>query len=97
LILVRENNLGAERETVALAVESRYRRQMLQQIRLYLKAAPFKAFEIHCSSGEILRVEHPENAAIVHQVVVALPDGENAVMLSPLHISGVSGSDAVAA
>jgi len=63
-----------------------------------LKATPFKTFEIHCSSGEIFRVEHPENAAIVgHQVVVALADGEDAVMLSPLHISGVSGSDAVAA
>jgi hypothetical protein len=53
---------------------------------------------IHCSSGEVFRVDHPENAAIVgHQVVVALPDGENAIMLSPLHISGVSGAESVAA
>jgi len=55
-------------------------------------------FAIHCSSGEVFRVEHPENAAIVgHQVVVALPDGENAVMVSPLHITGVSGAESVAA
>jgi len=70
---------------------------MLQQIRLYLKGIPFKPFAIHCSSGEVFRVEHPENAAIVgHQVVVALPDGGNAVMLSPLHITGISGAETVA-
>jgi hypothetical protein len=70
---------------------------MLQQIRLYLKSTPFAPFAIHCSSGEDFRVEHPENAAIVgHQVIVALPDGENAVMLSPLHITGVSGAETVA-
>jgi hypothetical protein len=71
---------------------------MLQQIRLFLKSTPFAPFSIHCSSGDVFRVEHPENAAIVGQlVVVALPDGENAVMLSPLHILGVSGPESVAA
>jgi hypothetical protein len=71
---------------------------MLEQIRLYLESAPFKPLAIHCSSGEVFLVEHPENAAIVGtQVVVALPGGENAVMLSPLHITGVSGAESVAA
>jgi hypothetical protein len=71
---------------------------MLQQIRLFLKSTPFTPFAIHCSSGEVFRVEHPENPATVgHQLIVALPDGENAVMLSPLHITGVSGAESVAA
>ena len=65
---------------------------MLEQVRRFLKNTPFRAFEIHSSSGEIFRVEHPENAAIVGGfIVVALPDGQNAIMLSPLHITGVSG------
>jgi hypothetical protein len=71
---------------------------MLEQIRQYLKSTPFTPFSIHCSSGDVFLVDHPENAAIVrHMVVVALPDGENAVMLSPLHIIGVSGPDRIAA
>ena len=83
---------------IAASEHGCYLRHMLQQIRLYLKSAPFTPFAIHCGSGEVFRVEHPENAAIVgRQVVVALPDGENAVMLSPLHISGVSGAESVAA
>jgi hypothetical protein len=69
---------------------------VLEQVRHFLKSEPFRPFEIHCSSGEVFRVEHPENAAIVgHQVVVALPDGENAIMISPLHITGVSGVQSV--
>lgn len=65
---------------------------MLEQVRHFLGNLPFRAFEIHCSSGEVFRVEHPENAAIVgQQVIVALPDGQNAIMISPLHIIGVSG------
>jgi hypothetical protein len=70
---------------------------MIQQIRRFLKAVPFAPFTIHCSSGEYFRVDHPENAAIVGNfAIVALPDGENAIMLSPLHITGVSGVDTVA-
>ncbi len=65
---------------------------MLEQIRGFLKRAPFNPFEIHCSSGEVYRVDHPENAAIVGGfVVVALPGGKKAMMISPLHITGVSG------
>jgi hypothetical protein len=57
---------------------------VLEQVRHLLKSEPFRPFEIHCSSDEVFRVEHPENAAIVgHQVIVALPDGENAIMISP--------------
>jgi len=72
---------------------------MIQQIRLLLKAVPFAPFAIHCSSGDVFRVDHPESAAIVgqHHVVVALPDGESAIMLTPLHIIGVSGPESVAA
>ncbi|MCI0745958.1 MAG: hypothetical protein L0Y58_11175 [Verrucomicrobia subdivision 3 bacterium] len=59
---------------------------------------PFQPFEIHYSSGEVFRVVHPENAAIVgQQVVVALPDGKNAIMISPLHITGVSGVQGIPA
>lgn len=66
---------------------------MLEQIRNYLRATPFAAFQIHTSAGEIFSVDHPENCAIVaHTVVVALPDGENAIMLHPLHITGVAGA-----
>jgi hypothetical protein len=71
---------------------------MLEQIRQYLKSTPFMPFSIHCSSGDVFLVDHPENAAIVrHMVLVALPDGENAVALSALHITGVSGPQGVAA
>jgi hypothetical protein len=71
---------------------------VLEQIRQFLKNTPFQPFEIHCSSGEVFRVEHPENAAVVgQQVVVALPDDKNAIMISPFHIVGVSGIQNVSA
>ena len=71
---------------------------MIEQIRHYLRQTPFRSFEIRCSSGDVFRVEHPENAAIVrHSVLVALPDGENAIALSGLHIIGVTGADQLAA
>ena len=71
---------------------------MLEQIRQRLRETPFKPFEVRCSSGDVFRVEHPENAAVVaHTVTIALPDGENAITLSPLHIVGVSGFDQLAA
>ena len=71
---------------------------MLQQIRAFRRQTPFHAFEIRCSNGDVFRVEHPENAAIVnHTVTVALPDGENAIMLSSLYIVGVAGIDQMAA
>jgi hypothetical protein len=71
---------------------------MLEQIRQRLRETPFKPFEIRCSSGDVFRVTHPENAAVVaHTVTVALPDGENSITLSALHIIGVSGIDQVAA
>lgn len=66
---------------------------MLEQIRNYLRATPFVPFQIHTSAGEFFNVDHPENCAIVaHTVVVALPGGENAIMLSRLHITGVAGA-----
>ena len=66
---------------------------MLEQIRRFLHAIPFVPFQIQTSAGEVFSVEHQENCAIVaHTVVVALPDGENAIMLNPLHISGVAGA-----
>jgi hypothetical protein len=64
---------------------------MLEQIRRYLRNMPFVPFQIHASAGEVFSVEHPENCAIVgHTVVVLLPDGENAIMLNPLHINGMA-------
>ena len=71
---------------------------MLQQIRMFLQQTPFKPFQIRISSGDVFRVEHPENAAIVkHNVMVALPEGDEAIMLSPLHIVGVSEIEQIAA
>ena len=71
---------------------------MLEQVRSFLRNTPFRPFEIHCGSGEVFRVEHPENAAIVgQQVVVALADHVNAIMISPLHIVAVSGIQNIAA
>ena len=71
---------------------------MLEQIRRLLRSAPFRAFEIHTSGGEVFRVAHPENAAVLnHWVTVALPDGENAAMISALHIVSVVGADEVMA
>ena len=71
---------------------------MLEQIRRFLKNTPFQPFEIHSSSGEVFRVEHPENAAIVaQQVIVALSNNKTAIMLSPLHILGVSGIHEISA
>ena len=70
---------------------------MLEQIRLFLRQTPFRAFQIRCSSGDVFRVDRPENAAIVkHTVLVALPEGDEAIMLSALHILGVSGIEQVA-
>ena len=71
---------------------------MLQQINILLHQTPFRPFVIRCSSGDLFAVNHPENAAVVkHWVMVALPDGENAIMLSGLHIVGVSGMESIAA
>ncbi|MEA3213807.1 MAG: hypothetical protein QOE70_6864 [Chthoniobacter sp.] len=65
---------------------------MLNQIREYLRAVPFRPFEIHCTNGDAFWIEHPENAAVVaHQVVVALPGGESVTTLSALHIVRASG------
>jgi hypothetical protein len=72
---------------------------MLQQIRLFLAAVPFRPFQIFLSSGAVYRVEHPENAAILGQnVVVTVPEAEDAVMvISPLHIASVGGIEPVTA
>ena len=71
---------------------------MLEQIRMYLRQTPFQAFKIRCSSGDVFLVDHPENAAVVkHTVLVALPEGDEAIMLSSLHIVGVSGVEQMAA
>jgi hypothetical protein len=65
---------------------------MIEQIRHYLKAVPFRPFEIHTSGGEVILVDHPENAAVVKShVLVALPDGVNAIAISALHITAVVG------
>lgn len=70
---------------------------MLEQIRTNLRNTPFQRFEIRTDSGEVFRVAHPENAAVVgNQVVVALPDGQSAIMLSPLHMVSVSGTQSLA-
>ena len=71
---------------------------MLEQIRRLLRTAPFRPFEIHTSGGEVFRVAHPENAAVLnHWVTVAMPDGENAAMISALHIVSVVGIETVEA
>jgi len=71
---------------------------MIEQVRSFLRNTPFRPFEIHCSSGEVFQVEHPENAAVVGNfVVVALSDGKKAIMISPLHITSVSGIQGVPA
>jgi hypothetical protein len=75
-----------------------YAANMLEQIRTYLRHTPFRPFQIRCSNGDVFPVEHPENAAIVkHTVVVALPNSDQAIMLSALHIVGVSGLEQMAA
>lgn len=75
-----------------------YGADMLQQIRMFLRQTPFQPFQIRISSGDVFRVDHPENAAIVkHSVLVALPEGDEAIMLSALHIVGVSGIEQIAA
>ena len=71
---------------------------MVPLICLRLRVTPFQPFEIRWSSGDVFRVDHPENAAIVgRNVAVLLPDGENAIVLCALHIAGVSGLDTVEA
>lgn len=71
---------------------------MLEQIPLRLKATPFHPFEVLCSSGDVFKVDHPENAAVVgHSVTIALPGGESVVTLSALHITGVIGADPIPA
>jgi len=57
-----------------------------------LENTPFGPFELHCSSGKVFRVDHPENAAVVgQQVVVVLVGNKGAIMIRPIHIVGVSG------
>ncbi len=69
---------------------------MLEAIRQRLRATPFQAFVVLCSSGSSFRVEHPENAAVVgHSVTIAMPDPDQVVTLSGLHIVGVVGADTV--
>ncbi len=69
---------------------------MLEEIRRFLQHTPFQPFVIHTRGGEVLSVEHPENASVIgHYVTVLLPDGEQAIMLSALHLTGVSGLPAV--
>ena len=81
-----------------LCIAGRYGAAMLQQIRMFLQQTPFQPFQIRISSGDVFRVDHPENAAIVkHSVLVALPEGDEAIMLSALHIVGVSGIEKMAA
>jgi hypothetical protein len=71
---------------------------MLEQIRLRLRYTPFEPFEVRCSNGDVYRVEHPENAAVIkHNVIIGLPDNESVCVLSPLHIVGVTGIDQIAA
>lgn len=69
---------------------------MLQEIRLRLRATPFCPFEVHCSSGDVFRVEHPENAAVVGRWVTIALNGEDVITLAALHIVGVAGVDPVA-
>jgi len=55
---------------------------------------PFQPFQVRASNGEVFRVDHPENAAVVGgRVVIAWEDGDGVHMLSPLHIVAVSGAD----
>ena len=69
---------------------------MLKEIQQHLKATPFEPFEIRSSNGEVYRVEHPENAAIVGgRVIVARKEGEGVHVLSALHIVAVSGMERV--
>ena len=71
---------------------------MFEQIKQRLRHTPFQPFEIRCSNGDVFKVTRPENAAVVaHTVTVALPDGENSITFSALHIIGVAGLDEVAA
>lgn len=66
---------------------------MLDQIRRFLTAVPFRPFQVHASSGVIFNIDHPENAAVVkHKVIIALPDPEDAVaVISALHVASVIG------
>lgn len=65
---------------------------------MLLKQVPFRPFQVRLSSGDVFEVNHPENASVVnHWVTLALPDGENAVMVSALHIAGISGVENIAA
>ncbi|HEV7868401.1 MAG TPA: hypothetical protein VGO90_12015 [Chthoniobacteraceae bacterium] len=65
---------------------------MLKLIREYLLRVPFTPFEVHATNGNVFRIEHPENAAVVGSVaVIALPDGESVTNLSALHIGRVTG------
>ena len=66
---------------------------MLEQIRHHLRATPFAPFQVQTSAGEVFTVDHPENCAIVaHTAVVALPNGEYAIAINALHITGVAGA-----
>jgi hypothetical protein len=59
---------------------------MLEQMRQLLENTSFRPFEIHRLVGQVYRVEHSENAAVLRQhVVVALPGNQNAIMKSVAH------------
>lgn len=102
LELMTDTSVASSRGQGGAAVDDEvlrlYLLRMLEQIRQRLREMPFLPFEVRCSSGDVFRVEHPENAAVVaHSVTIALPDGQNSITLSPLHIVGVAGVDELAA
>jgi hypothetical protein len=71
---------------------------MVQQIKLYLQATPFRPFAIHCRGVGAFGIDHPGNASIWRNgVLVGLPDAENALALSSVQITDVVGQDLLAA
>ncbi len=66
-----------------------------EQIRSYLRAAPFRPFRAFLSDGTVLEVPHPEFAFVAtHHFIVALdasPSGlpRRTVMCDPLHVTHI--------
>ena len=60
-------------------------------MRELINRRPFRAFEIHLSSGERHEVRHPENVLLTKsQMVVANPETDTVVVVALLHVTSIA-------
>ena len=62
---------------------------MLEELRKWVRAAPFQPFSVELSSGRVLPVPHPDHI-LVGRGMVAIEDDKGLIdVTSALHITGI--------